>query len=44
MPTTNLKEKTAKGFFWGALNNGAMQMLNAVFGIVLARELSQGDS
>lgn len=43
MPTTNLKEKTAKGFFWGALNNGAMQMLNAVFGIVLARELSQGD-
>lgn len=43
MPTTDLKTKTAKGFFWGALNNGAMQLLNAVFGIVLARKLDQGD-
>ncbi len=43
MATTNLKEKTARGFFWGALNNGAMQVLNAVFGIVLARKLDQSD-
>ena len=43
MPTTDLKTKTAKGFFWGALNNGTMQVLNAVFGIVLARKLDQGD-
>lgn len=43
MPTTDLKEKTARGFFWGALNNGAMQVLNAVFGIVLARKLGQAD-
>lgn len=38
-----LKEKTAKGFFWAALNNGAMQLLNAVFGVILARKLSQDD-
>lgn len=43
MYTTDLKEKTARGFFWGALNNGAMQVLNAVFGIVLARQLGQAD-
>lgn len=43
MPTTNLKEKTARGFLWGAINNGAMQVLNAVFGILLARQLSQSD-
>lgn len=43
MPTTDLKSKTARGFMWGALNNGAMQVLNAVFGIVLARKLDQAD-
>ena len=43
MPTTNLKDKTAQGFLWGALNSGSMQVLNAVFGIVLARLLSQED-
>ena len=43
MPSTDLKTKTAQGFFWGALNNGAMQVLNAVFGIVLARKLDQSD-
>lgn len=41
--TATLKEKTARGFLWGALNNGAMQLLNAVFGIVLARQLSKDD-
>lgn len=39
----SLKDKAAKGFLWGALNNGAMQVLNAVFGIILARILSQDD-
>ena len=39
----NLKDKTARGFLWGAVNNGAMQVLNAVFGIVLARKLGQAD-
>lgn len=38
-----LKEKTARGLFWGALNNGAMQVIGLVFGIVLARLLSPGD-
>ena len=39
----SLKEKTAKGLFWGALNSGTMQILNLVFGIVLAKQLSPGD-
>lgn len=43
MPITDLKSTTARGFMWGALNNGAMQVLNAVFGIVLARKLGQAD-
>ena len=38
-----LKEKTAKGLFWGALNSGTMQVLNLVFGIFLARMLSPDD-
>ena len=38
-----LKDKTAKGLLWGFLNNSTMQVLNAVFGIVLARLLSQDD-
>ena len=43
MNNQTLKEKTAKGLFWAALNSGGMQVLNAVFGIVLARRLSQDD-
>jgi O-antigen/teichoic acid export membrane protein len=39
----NLKEKTAKGIAWGAINNGATLMLNLLFGIVLARNLSELD-
>ncbi|NPD81921.1 lipopolysaccharide biosynthesis protein [Prevotella sp. PINT] len=38
-----LKEKTAKGFLWGAMNNGAMQILNMIFGVVLGRLLSKED-
>ena len=41
--TETLKEKTAKGIAWGAVNNGATQVLNLVFGIVLARKLSTED-
>lgn len=36
----SLKEKTAKGLFWGALNSGSTQVLNLLFGIVLGRLLS----
>ena len=39
----SLKEKTAKGLFWGALSSGTMQVLNLVFGIVLARLLLPED-
>lgn len=34
-----LKDKTAKGLFWGAMNNGVQQLLGIVFGIVMARLL-----
>jgi O-antigen/teichoic acid export membrane protein len=43
MSEQTLKDKTAKGFLWGALNNGTVQILNAVFGIVIARVLTQED-
>jgi len=36
----NLKEKTAKGLFWGVLSSGGMQLLNLIIGIFLARLLS----
>ena len=39
----NLKNKTAKGLVWGLFNQGAMQVLNLVFGIVLARLLTPAD-
>lgn len=38
-----LKEKTAKGMFWGGLNNGVQQAIGLVFGIILARLLSRED-
>ena len=39
----NLKEKTAGGLLWGALNSGSMQILNALIGFVLARLLDPAD-
>ncbi len=38
-----LKEKTAKGLFWGAINSGSTQFLNFVIGIFLLRILSVDD-
>ena len=38
-----LKEKTAKGLFWGGMNNGVQQVVGVVFGILLARLLNEGD-
>ncbi len=38
-----LKEKTAKGLLWGGIGNGAMQVLNLLFGIFLSRLLSPAD-
>ncbi len=39
----SLKEKTAKGLLWGGFSNGLQQLLGLVFGVVLARKLSQED-
>ncbi len=38
-----LKNRTAKGLLWGYINSGAMQVLNLLFGIILARCLSPED-
>ena len=38
-----LKEKTAKGLFWGAMNNGVQQLLGLAFGIILGRLLDPSD-
>lgn len=43
MSQSGIKEKTAKGFLWAAVNNGGQQMLNLIFGIFLARLLTPSD-
>jgi O-antigen/teichoic acid export membrane protein len=43
MGESSLKEKTAKGLFWGGFSNGIQQLLNLLFGIVLARILNASD-
>ncbi|MEG1580844.1 MAG: oligosaccharide flippase family protein, partial [Bacteroidaceae bacterium] len=43
MVKETLKEKTAKGLFWGGLSNSLQQLLGLAFGICLARLLSPGD-
>ena len=39
----SLKEKTAKGLFWGGMNNGVQQLLGLAFGIILGRLLDPAD-
>ena len=39
----SLKEKTAKGLFWGGMNNGVQQLLGLTFGIILGRLLDPSD-
>ncbi len=43
MADASLKEKTAKGLLWGGVSNGLQQLLNLLFGILLARMLSPAD-
>lgn len=43
MAEDSLKEKTAKGIFWGGISNGLQQLLGLVFGICLARLLTRKD-
>ncbi len=38
-----LKERTEQSLFWSLLNNGTLQVLNLLFGVVLARLLSPSD-
>ena len=40
---TPLKERTEQSLFWSVLNNGTLQVLNILFGVVLARLLTPGD-
>ena len=39
----SLKEKTAKGLFWGALNNVMLQVIGVTMGIVMGRLLNATD-
>lgn len=38
-----LKEKTAKGMFWGGLNNSVQQLIGLIYGIILARLVAKSD-
>ena len=38
-----LKEKTAKGLLWGALNSGSTQLLNLIYGIFLGRLITPAE-
>lgn len=40
---SSLKEKTAKGLFWGGISNFFQQVIGMTFGIAIARILSPGD-
>lgn len=40
---TPLKERIEQSLFWSVLNNGTLQVLNILFGVVLARLLTPGD-
>ncbi|MDR0865208.1 MAG: lipopolysaccharide biosynthesis protein [Candidatus Symbiothrix sp.] len=43
MAEVSLKQKTAKGLFWGGLSNGVQQLMGAVFGIFMLRLLNVDD-
>ena len=43
MPDETLKDKTARGLLWGGLSNGAQQVLNLVFGILISRRLTPAE-
>lgn len=43
MAEQSLKDKTAKGLFWGGVSNGLQQVMIFVFGVVLARALDVAD-
>ena len=38
-----LKERTAKGLFWGGLSNGLLQVISLVFAVIIGRILDPSD-
>ena len=42
-PEGTLKQRTARGLLWGGLSNGTVQLLNAVFGLILLNRLTPDD-
>lgn len=43
MSESTLKQKTAKGFFWGGIGNGIQQILGVCIGIILLKNLTPDD-
>lgn len=43
MAESSLRDKAARGFLWGGLNNGLVQVIGALFGIVILRHLAPDD-
>ena len=43
MEEKSLKERTAGGMLWGGMSNGLMQLIAAIFGIVLLRHITPED-
>lgn len=43
MTEPTLRDKTAKGLFWGGIGNGVQQVLVLIFGIFFARILDEND-
>ena len=43
MTNETLKEKTAKGLFWGGLNSLIQQVIGVIFAIILGRLLDNAD-
>lgn len=41
--SSELKDKTTKGIFWGAIDSGVQQILALLFGIILSNILTPGD-
>lgn len=42
-PPRPLKQRAQQSLFWSLLNNGSLQLLNLLFGVVMARLLAPGD-
>ncbi len=43
MGEASLKEKTAKGLFWGGISNGMLQVINLLFAVIIGRILSPSE-